>query len=578
MVKVLIPRSVYEKHEKLSKYFIKFVAGYAVIDADEECMNYIKEKNIPHIMDRQAFEMHRLPISIPIARSLPREITLDQLFYLAGLDTFVENYNYPAFHLLDRAICLIDSGVDDAHEVFSRNQVTIEKRYISKFSDGSDTIGHGTAVASIIATMCPYSRIVSIKIFDSQSPTASITDFLESLDIALNSNCAVVNMSLGAMLSDRETTFLEPSMFRLAESESIVVASAGNEGMLDAVSYPARSKYAIGVGAIDIRYMRAWYSNIDPSIRKPEVVFFGDRINCATINNRYNVWSGTSFSAPAVSSILYWIYYFYYYARSNNLPVGYIVPSDPRRRWISDGRRVLIELAKRNNPALGEWNTEYGYGVPSYRRITRTGFPKIFLGSAKYRRPYPAKLSTAIPTPIFINIPDIGKLVPIPTISTETNIYNYYYNYVTQQYHEYITQYITNQYISESTKFVGGGGGGPYEVKTLIDFSATAPSTILEFPPLELRGYGYYGSSYFNLRAVRSVEIKIIPNSVTGSPSISIVGVQDIGTEEVVSKFDALEPGKVYSTLFLVSTFNRIRVVVGGSGSVSGRIKVSVVI
>ncbi|MEM2388633.1 MAG: S8 family serine peptidase, partial [Ignisphaera sp.] len=398
--------------------------------------------------------------------------------------------------------------------------------------------------------------------------------------ISLSSNCSVVNMSLGALIPDREATLLEPSMFRLAESESIVVASAGNEGMLDAVSYPARSKYAIGVGAIDNNYMRAWYSNIDPSIRKPEVVFFGERINCATINNRYNVWSGTSFSAPAVSSILYWIYYFYYHARSNNLPVGYIVPSDPRRRWISDGRNVLLNLAKRNNPVLGEWNTEYGYGIPSYRRITRTVFPKIFLGSAKYRRPYPAKLSTAIPTPIFINIPDIGKLVPIPTISTETNIYNYYYNYVTQQYHEYITQYITNQYISESTKSTGGGGGGyiTYELKTLIDFSATAPSTILEFPPLVLRGYGQYGSAYFNLRTVRNVEVKVVPSNVTGSPSISVVGVQDIGTEEVVSEFNVLEPGKAYSTVFLVSTFTKIRVVVGGSGRVSGSVKVSVVI
>ncbi|MEM2389233.1 MAG: S8 family serine peptidase, partial [Ignisphaera sp.] len=215
MVRVLVPRSVYEKYEKLSQYLVKFVAGFAVIDADDECMNYIKDKNIPHIVDRSAFEMHRLPI--PIVKASPSEITLDQLFYLSGLDTFVENYNYPAFHLLDRPICVIDSGVDDSHEVFSRNQVTIEKRYISRFDNGDDNVGHGTAVASIISTMCPYSKIVSIKIFDIQSPTASISDFLESLDISLSSNCSVVNMSLGALIPDREATLLEPSMFRLAE-------------------------------------------------------------------------------------------------------------------------------------------------------------------------------------------------------------------------------------------------------------------------------------------------------------------------------------------------------------------------
>ncbi|MEM2389067.1 MAG: S8 family serine peptidase, partial [Ignisphaera sp.] len=385
-------------------------------------------------------------------------------------------------------------------------------------------------------------------------------DFLESLDISLSSNCSVVNMSLGALIPDREATLLEPSMFRLAENESIVVASSGNEGRFDAVSYPARSKYAIGVGAIDNNYMRAWYSNIDPSIRKPEVAFFGDRINCATINNRYNVWSGTSFSAPAVSSILYWIYYFYYYAKSNNLPIGYIISSDPKKRWVSDGRRVLIELAKRNNPILGEWNVEYGYGVPSYRRLTVERFNTIFLRSSQYRRPMPSPLATAIPTPIYINIPELNKLIQVPSISTEQIVYNYYYNYITQQHHQYITQYVTNQHISTARS------QAPTVIRFIIhNIDATAPCIIV--PRI--------GAPGVNLRELRYMDITFETRYAGGKPILKVVGLEDyLVMEEVIASFE-LESGKRYSVVLLAVPFDGIQIRLEGQGRVLGTLEYS---
>ena len=303
---------------KLDKYVIECIIQNCVLDCDNECLKIITDNKIAYIEDRKVFKLH----TIPFLEILGAEkITLDQIFYLSGFDLYIKDYNYPDLTILDRPLCVVDSGVNDKHEVFKQSRVSITKDTIDPTIGKDDDLGHGTATTGEIAYLLPYAKIVSIKIFGQYKSEASVSDFLKALQKCVDYNCAVVNMSLGGYVSETEEKTLDASIRDMYYYKQIQIISAvGNEGLFKA-SYPARSDYVIAVGSVNKWMSKSFFSNTDLAKDKPEVYFFGENLLLPHFGgvNEYREKSGTSFSTPVVSAFAYLIYYHYYLARLNQI-------------------------------------------------------------------------------------------------------------------------------------------------------------------------------------------------------------------------------------------------------------------
>ncbi len=443
-MRVIVDRSNYEKHQNvLSRYVVKVFAliPKVVLECDEDCIKYLQENKIPYTIDKAVFK----PSRIPLAQTVSDIISLDSLAKLTGVGDFAEAYGYPQFDAI-RPVCIIDSGVSD-HPIFQQQQVDIERNWISKFDNGYDDLGHGTGVASIIATLCPYTKIVSIKMFGSQSQQATLSDILEALEIASTKNCSVINMSFGGYATESEANMLDSA---LAKIETVMVAAAGNDGF-PYVQYPARSVHVIAVGSLNPRLEPSTFNNIDFKLKKPEFFAWGEKINVANNIVGYTVQSGTSFSTPIVASIAYWLSYFYSQSQTYRIPVGYIVAVDGSRPYVGEIRNALIRLALRNNPFGKAWSFMYGYGIPVFTKITKATFPKLFARSLAYKRPMPAK---KVPISVNIPVPEIRKIIEMPVYRTEQHYYYYYYYTHIEKTELRDIQYIVQSSLADIAEYV----------------------------------------------------------------------------------------------------------------------------
>ena len=177
--------------------------------------------------------------------------TLDALRATIGADTVM---GAPA------DVALIDSGVSPIGSLegrvvngpdFSEDARVDELRSL-------DAFGHGTHLAGIVAAVAPQSRIVNVKVADSDGST-SLVRILSALDWVTRRgdrgglDVRVVNLAFGA---ESEGSYREdPISFaveRAWHDGVVVVASAGNGGPeSDGLDSPAHDPYVIAVGALD---------------------------------------------------------------------------------------------------------------------------------------------------------------------------------------------------------------------------------------------------------------------------------------------------------------------------------------
>ena len=225
-------------------------------------------------------------------------------------------------------IAVIDSGINSNHELFSEsstkdrldlnNAISFvnatsndsQCQYEDDVTDEEQRIGHGTAVAGLIAQSTPKNvKIVPIKVFGPSGSGPMKPILCGATYAAEVLHADVVNMSLGLDLVgiegvDQDTIDLYNSIFDdfAEESKSIFVAAAGNEGeTLDRVSYPAMAPAVIAVSSVDR------YNNFSPYSQYGEGIDFAApgqsmKIACRFSSTCYDVQSGTSFSSPLLAS------------------------------------------------------------------------------------------------------------------------------------------------------------------------------------------------------------------------------------------------------------------------------------
>lgn len=202
-------------------------------------------------------------------------------------------------------IGIVDSGIYP-HDALKEN-IKGGYNYIDSSTDYTDTLGHGTAVASIIGAaygdfsvigVAPKCDLYALKCFNEKTGNAS--DIANAIYGGVNNyDVDLLNLSIGRSSSSQT---LKNAIDYATNNGVIVVASAGNNGQA-ITYYPAAYSNVIGVGALNSTgTTRASFSNYNTHVYCTTI---GSNMKvCDITETTYTSKSGTSFSCPFVVGII----------------------------------------------------------------------------------------------------------------------------------------------------------------------------------------------------------------------------------------------------------------------------------
>lgn len=227
------------------------------------------------------------------------------------------NYRTTKLAPLDRTVrvAVLDSGLSPHqpvlwNHVFATMDATVPTNFaafgsVHDVAYGVDTnlngafdegVGHGTFVASVIATTAPHARLAIARVADSDG-FATAWSIIKGIAFAVSSGCEIANISLGSV--DQPAALGD--VIDWADLHGLtVIAGAGNDDT-DRVLYPSRFSEVICVAGIDEDDKKAEFSNFEGKVRQsaPSVLVAGAWWKGGMVG-----WSGTSFAAPFVTGCL----------------------------------------------------------------------------------------------------------------------------------------------------------------------------------------------------------------------------------------------------------------------------------
>ncbi|MCK6432680.1 MAG: S8 family serine peptidase [Burkholderiaceae bacterium] len=170
-----------------------------------------------------------------------------------------------------RKLCIVDSGIDGAHE----DLVGIPMDGANHTASGSwntDENSHGTHVAGTVAAVNNTVGVIGVmpnkqislyisKVFDAAG-TASTSTIIKGMLACNRAGANVVSMSLGGSKASK----LEEKVVNFMTGRNIlIIAAAGNAGTT-AVSYPAGFANVMSVAAVDSSAAWASFSQYNPDV------------------------------------------------------------------------------------------------------------------------------------------------------------------------------------------------------------------------------------------------------------------------------------------------------------------------
>ena len=198
-------------------------------------------------------------------------------------------------------VAVIDSGIDINHPELAGS---IAESF-DALTPSTGPHQHGTAIAGQIAAhgklmgAAPDAKILAVNTFGPAGSTAEGTTFniLKSIDWAAAHGARIINMSFAGPP--------DPAIHRSLEAAHkkgiVLVAAAGNAGAASPPLYPAADPNVIAVSATDPDDKLFEQSNRGRHIA---VAAPGAQILVAVPDSGYEMSSGTSYSAAAVSGIV----------------------------------------------------------------------------------------------------------------------------------------------------------------------------------------------------------------------------------------------------------------------------------
>ena len=157
-------------------------------------------------------------------------------------------------------------------------------------------VGHGTFVAGVVDQLSPYSRLVIVRVADSDG-NATAWSLIKGVSFAVKSGCEVGNISLGSA----DAVPALGDVLEWARLNGVFfIAAAGNENR-NMLYDPAGISKVLAVTGIDRFNIKATFANYNGDIEScapaTGILSYGPR-------GQMMVWSGTSFAAPFVSGAL----------------------------------------------------------------------------------------------------------------------------------------------------------------------------------------------------------------------------------------------------------------------------------
>ncbi|MBB4960068.1 S8 family serine peptidase [Micromonospora polyrhachis] len=270
-------------------------------------------------------------------------------------------------------VAVLDTGVDVEHPDLVGK--VAESRNFSEAPEDSDIIGHGTHVAATVAGsgaasggkyrgVAPDATLLSGKVCVSTSCTDSAV--LAGMQwAAAEKRATLVNLSLG-FTDTPEIDPLEQAVNTLtAQTGTLFVISAGNDGGEGTVSSPGSADAALTVGAVDRDEQLADFSSQGPRVGdeaiKPDITAPGVDIVAARASGTdtgtpagdgYAAMSGTSMAAPHVAGA-----------------AALLAQQHPT--WKADQLKAALVASAKPNPALTAYQQGAGR-VDVARAITQT--------------------------------------------------------------------------------------------------------------------------------------------------------------------------------------------------------------
>jgi len=211
-------------------------------------------------------------------------------------------------------VAVVDSGVDARHPQL-RGRVRKGSDLLDASGDGRlDCVGHGTAVASIIAAgpaeqaglrgLAAGVSILPIRVSERVEADGTVSGrgldaagLADGLRAAIAHGAMIVNVSISVARDD-------PTLRRAVEdalaADVVIVAAVGNQhDRGDPTPYPAAYPGVVGVGSIGPDGARAAASQVGSYV---DIVAPGEGVVGAVPGQGHIGWSGTSFATPFVSA------------------------------------------------------------------------------------------------------------------------------------------------------------------------------------------------------------------------------------------------------------------------------------
>jgi len=277
-------------------------------------------------------------------------------------------------------VAVIDSGVDASHPQLAGAVVAGIDR-LGRGDDGrADCVGHGTAVASIIAGrpmpgvsfhgLAPAATILPVRVSERVETDGTISGEGNISDLAAGIRAAVASRPRPAVMNLSISTTADHPELRAAIREAlaadiVVVAAVGNQHERgDPAPYPASYDGVVGVGAIDETGQRLAQSQVGSYV---DIVAPGGQVLAAAPGDGHLPVTGTSFAVPYVAATAALI----------------------RSRYPSLSRtEVVARLLATADPAPGPRpSPQYGYGVLNPLRALAEVVPGPGAGVAPAEEP-----------------------------------------------------------------------------------------------------------------------------------------------------------------------------------------------
>jgi len=270
----------------------------------------------------------------------------------------------------DTLVAILDTGIKANHPALGtnmdgQNRIINGWNFLDDNANVEDDNGHGTEVAGIIGSnglsgyergVAPNCNFLIGKIL-SYDATGSVEDLIDGIDWAVTNGADIINLSLGKVVTDKESPEVEAVNNAVENGVIVCVASGNSRGIAEfgyndkyTVLSPGIAMKAITVGAVDnnnllyeessagpvtVNYNDTSDSflfdsmNLDATWLKPDVVAPGVMLNTTSTDIQgTTIVSGTSYSTAVVSGICSLLKQKYPYSEPSVLKASFLETSE----------------------------------------------------------------------------------------------------------------------------------------------------------------------------------------------------------------------------------------------------------